>query len=965
MKFNLPEKHGLSEQTSANLVFSNEHGISLTDIQFAALEAGVGRGSSALVVSPTSTGKTLIALWAIANGIEQGCRTVYLLTHRALAKQKFTDFSTQLLNSHLGGDPSSLVIATGDSVETVDGSVPRDPLQAPVIVATYEKYLALLSASGVPKDMGTTVVVCDEIQLIGDENRGQNVEILLALMKNAGWRQFVGLSAVLQSKDADELANWLGVQVIREPKREKELRYECWTSNKLISVETSNPEVISESPLPTNAAISPLAALKILLNGQNKPTPIIVFCSSKPETYKLASRYYSELTKGSGGQLSLAFDTLPSTAANSLLAQYLPFRFAVHSADLMDEERSIVEQHLLDNKLDVVFATTTLAAGVNFPLGAAIIIWERWNVDRRTPEPIPADEFHNMAGRVGRMGFDHEHGRVVFLAESDQKIRASRSYLELGSLPDLQSRVTPAKFDQLALQLVATGLCASRSEVDSLVKSTLSGLREEDRNTSAFAKWSTFLTESLDYLLREGLLLEMQSGRLVATQVGKAIAHSGLLPETGCVLIQHAVRQATRLVSYLPTNNIPGDPAKLAFLVLSACLSTPEFRGGPRNRKTRYLPWQLDKAILFSAEAYKDELLEPVWNADISPINAAKLTLDWINGGELRDLEKSFDSLSAGGLRDMFRNVTWVLQGFASIIEAASDTRVEGTTKPPCLIGDKVDHRAMRMLPRYIRRLSYRVAEGLHENVVWMTWLNTSATSFRLSRTEILGLRLRGYTQLEQLMLGSPEAEKIRDDVFSKALPSAKAKSNWLRDISREWKKQQRQRAADKHIIRARKCANSSRVETYYAARGTDFEKIFEDILNLLNVEFQKLDVKTTTGAPDYLILFKDCPPLIVELKSKLNEKLVDYNSAVEVLSASEVHGYKDLFCVTLCHPGVDPSVPEIILACGRLSVVESQDLGEALLRLCEGGITQTQIWQWLSTPGQALASDLPYREFY
>jgi helicase len=203
MKTILPPNHGLSESLQQNLVFKDEAGQpALSDIQYEALNAGVARGQSTLVVSPTSTGKTQIALWAIANSVEHGSNTVYLVTHRALAKQKFEDFKTQLLNQYLGGNASSLVVATGDYIEDVDGEAPKDPLNAPLLVATYEKYLALLSASGVPKDMRNTVIVCDEIQLIGDVNRGQHVEVLLTLLRNAGWRQFVGLSAVLKNGEA-------------------------------------------------------------------------------------------------------------------------------------------------------------------------------------------------------------------------------------------------------------------------------------------------------------------------------------------------------------------------------------------------------------------------------------------------------------------------------------------------------------------------------------------------------------------------------------------------------------------------------------------------------------------------------------------------------------------------------------------------------------------------------------------
>jgi helicase len=113
-----------------------------------------------------------------------------------------------------------------------------------------------------------------------------------------------------------------------------------------------------------------------------------------------------------------------------------------------------------------------------------------------------------------------------------------------------------------------------------------------------------------------------------------------------------------------------------------------------------------------------------------------------------------------------------------------------------------------------------------------------------------------------------------------------------------------------------------------------DFEKAFESILAVLKIKYKRLDDKTITGAPDYLVQLQDSPSLIIELKSKEGDKLVDYNKAVEVLAASEVHGHKDTFCVTLCHPGIDPSVPLVVVH-GRLSVVRHR-LGEALLRVAK-----------------------------
>jgi helicase len=966
MKSQLPEHHGLSKSIVTDLVFKEDEKPALTDAQYNALDTGVGRGESILVVSPTSTGKTQIAVWAIANAIETGCNAVYLVTHRALAKQKFDDFKSLLLDKFLDGNGAALVIATGDYVINAEGDTPIDPLSVPLLVATYEKYLAMLSASGIPTDMGNTVVVCDEIQLIGDKSRGQNVEILLTMIRNAGWKQFVGLSAVLESKDGYDLAHWLGVTLVSLNTREKHLRYECWSQSGIATVTSEQPENIQENlPRPAGIALDPVSILVSLLNQKVKQVPIIVFCMKKQDMYDLADRLLPQFSENGPTQLSIVFDDLPETSANTFLTRTMAQRVAIHSADLMDEERHVVEKHLLDGKVDVVFATSTLAAGVNFPLGAAIFAgWKRWDGEKRAYFPIETSEFHNMAGRVGRMGFEHEQGRVIFLASSPTEVYNAKQYLNLGAMPSLESRVTPQRFNQLALQLVASGLCNSRDSLEKLICTTLSALREQDRNSSIFSRWPTQLSAAIDQLLDEGLLIETSTGSLSVTPVGKAIGYSGLLPETGIFLLNYIVDKVERLVQYLPKPDNPGDMDRFAYLLFCTCFSAPEFRPCHGKQATRFLPWPLDTARLFDADVYRDELPEPVWYADIFPINAAKLSFDWVNGAEIAALEKSLSSLSAGMLGEMFRNLVWALQGFSAIITASADLSVHNSCRPKVLrdADDKIE--LIRKLPRVIQRLGIRVAEGLPDDALWLTSLNTPDAKFKLFRHEIISLRKLGYSSPEYVVLNTPEAKDARLKAFVKVKPAPHNKANWLQEACRDWKLNQRKRTADKHLKRARSCANFALIGAYYNKKGNEFEQVFEDILTVLEIKFEKLDDKTKTGAPDYLILLKDSPALIFELKSKQGDSLVDYNKATEVLAASEIHGHRDTFCVTLCHPGVDPSVPMVIAACGRLSVVESHDLGEALLRICEGKLSQNQLWHWLASPGQALIADLPFREY-
>lgn len=963
LKYSYPERHGLSETTKAHLVHLDAGAPAITDAQYASLAAGVGRGESVLVVSPTSTGKTQIALWAMANSLEAGTRTVYLVTHKALAKQKFADFQDLLLPHYLENDRSSLVIATGDYIRDADGESPKDPLSASLIVATYEKYLAMLSATGVPSNMSRVVVVCDEIQLLGDAYRGQSVEVLLALLRTAGWKQFVGLSAVMQRRDAQDLAEWLNVALVVEPKREKHLAYECWTHGGKYVCQTQSPdEITTGEALPAGVGINVAAVVKHLLALRNPPTPIIVFCMKKAAVSELANAYIRMAAHVKKDQLSFAFEGLPETSANTFLAQTLESRIAIHNADLTEEERHIIECHVADGKIDVVFATSTLGAGVNFPFGAAIFSeWKRWDFDQNTRLPIDSSEFHNMAGRVGRMGSGHENGRVIFFASSADEIRDARKYLDMSDLPFLESRISPDKFSHLALQLVASGLCSSKEELTQLVCQTLSAIREQSRNAKAFVTWPQKLLNAAAQLIEDGFLVSDSLGGLVATQAGKAVGFSGLQPSTSTHLLQYLGTKAVSLCSYLPVAGNPGEVDKLAFSLFHACLSSPEMSGKTR---TRPIPYQIDqRKQLFNPSAFAHDLVEPFWQANVTAVNAAKMAVDWTNGASFKNLENTFPTLGAGAITELFKNLSWVMQGLAGIVSAAADDRVMPELRPKCLRSHS-DLKPLSKLSRTISRLALRLSEGLPDDVLWMNSLNVPGTIFKIQRTEILALRTLGYASPEVLMLSTPEADMARATAFIKVKPAPQVKSNWLRDSVRAWKTTQRARFEEKHLKRAAKYGMESLFWDYYQSRETAFEQALERLFQSLSINFTKLDGKGKTGAPDYLLVLQDSPPIVLEVKTKLSTKLVDYNSAVEVLAAATIHGYPSAFCTTLCHPGVDPSVAPVIVSCGKLSVVEGHDLAEALLRVGEGALSQPQLWRWLATPGQSLAADIPFRDY-
>ena len=373
MKTGLPENHGLSADiVDSNIIHRNNNGeIELTDIQYRTLEAGIAKGKNILAVAPTSSGKTDVGLYAAASwlisGIADGARVVFLTSHRALARQKFKELRLSFAPL-LSISPEELVLATGDDVVDANNDTVADILSSPILVATYEKYLNIISGAGLEVGRRKVCYICDEIQLIGDASRGQTVEILLTLLRGRAG-QIVGLSAVLEKGYAELLSTWMGALLIRTTQREVPLIYELRTARGTFET-TTEAEAPPRVSAPRN--MGTIATLKELLRNPTEHEPIAVFCMSKKQVFDLAEEWSREASRlGAKVEEDLPLFREPTSSAEEL-GKYLPHRFAYHTADLNEDERVAVEAKLDDNVLRVVFATTTLASGLNYSFKTVI-----------------------------------------------------------------------------------------------------------------------------------------------------------------------------------------------------------------------------------------------------------------------------------------------------------------------------------------------------------------------------------------------------------------------------------------------------------------------------------------------------------------------------------------------------------------------------------------------------------------
>lgn len=506
MKTELPLNHGLPPDIVASHLVQQNGAISLTDVQFESLRAGVGRGKSLLVVAPTSSGKTNVGYFALATWLRHGqlgaSKAVYLVSHRALARQKFEEL-VGAARTLMDVRPEAVVVATGDGAIDGRGEIASDPLAATILVATYEKFTGLLASAGLTHDMSHICFICDEVQILGDETRGADVEVLLTIVKRANFGQLVGLSAVLDEDDARAVSNWLGLGLVRTGGREVPLTYELRGPRTTVRVNTDRPADALIENLPRHR--STIEVLHELVSAGDAHVPIVVFCTRRQDVFELARRWSQLRSSSTGDDLeTLVFEE--QTASADDLSSYLPRRFAFHTADLVDVEREVVERRLQNDQLTVVFATTTLAFGLNFSFQTAVIhSWRRWQAARRQHEPISPAEFHNMAGRAGRLGHSSEGSRVIFFCEEFDAKQAEQ-YLQLERIQSMQPRIDVTRFDQLALQLLGSGIVSSDEGLLDFLTDTFSSFREESETPHYQNRLRSDVVGAIDRLKRWGFV---------------------------------------------------------------------------------------------------------------------------------------------------------------------------------------------------------------------------------------------------------------------------------------------------------------------------------------------------------------------------------------------------------------------------------------------------------------------------
>lgn len=405
----------------------------------------IDNGESVVVCAPTGAGKTVIAQHAINRALENGDRIFYTTPLKALSNQKFYDFCENYGQEKVG-------LLTGDT------SINRN---AQIVIMTTEVFRNMLYGTnfGAVADnlKGVKYVVLDEVHYMNDEQRGTVwEESIIYCPTNI---QIIALSATVAN--CDELTNWINTvhsktKLVNTDFRPVPLKFYYFDSSqpyKLLPLLTPdgklNKKIKPEKPQWAKGRDKRKKSYvkQIISNlAENNMLPAIYFTFSRKKCDEQMEKC-SGLglnTKAEQEKIKAFIDEFiaenPHLYGNKHI-EYLIQGVASHHAGLLPAWKNLVEKLFQQGLIKVVFATETLAAGINMPARSTVIS----STSKRTDtghRMLTANEFLQMSGRAGRRGMD-EVGYVTIVGTSFQSPEEVAELVLSDSNP-LESRFSPS-----------------------------------------------------------------------------------------------------------------------------------------------------------------------------------------------------------------------------------------------------------------------------------------------------------------------------------------------------------------------------------------------------------------------------------------------------------------------------------------------------------------------------------------
>src|SRR5579863_6131091 len=385
---------------SAFADWAKERGFSLYPHQEESL-IEVVMGSNVILSTPTGSGKSLVATGAHFAALANGQRSYYTAPIKALVSEKFFALCDVF-------GPANVGMMTGDASVNA---------KAPIICCTAEVLASIALRDGADADVGQ--VIMDEFHYYADPDRGWAWQVPLIELPKA---QFILMSATLGdvTRFAEDLTRRTG-----------------WPTAVVKNAERPVPLVFAFSLEPLHETLSEL------LTTDQAPVYVVHFTQAAALEQAQALMSTNVCTREEKDAIAEMIGHFRfASGFGKTLSRLVRHGIGVHHAGMLPKYRRLVETLAQAGLLKVICGTDTLGVGINVPI-RTVVFTALSKFDGKRTRLLHAREFHQIAGRAGRAGFDTA-GRVVVQAP-EHVVENERALKKAGDDPKARRKVVRKK----------------------------------------------------------------------------------------------------------------------------------------------------------------------------------------------------------------------------------------------------------------------------------------------------------------------------------------------------------------------------------------------------------------------------------------------------------------------------------------------------------------------------------------
>ena len=346
-------------------------------------------GANVILATPTGSGKSLVATGAQYAALAAGQRSYYTAPIKALVSEKFFALCAIFGAANVG-------MLTGDAAVNA---------AAPIIACTAEVLANIALREGADADIG--LVVMDEFHFYGDPDRGWAWQVPLLELPKA---QFLLMSATLGD-----------VTVPRDDLTRRTGRPTALVAN----AERPVPLYYSYATTPMHETIGEL------LDTKQSPVYVVHFTQQSALERAQALMSVNVCTKEEKAAIAELIGGFRfSTKFGSTLSRLVRHGIGVHHAGMLPKYRRLVEQLAQAGLLKVICGTDTLGVGINVPI-RTVVFSALSKYDGTRSRLLNAREFHQIAGRAGRAGYDT--AGTVIVAAPDHEVENLKQFAKVAN----------------------------------------------------------------------------------------------------------------------------------------------------------------------------------------------------------------------------------------------------------------------------------------------------------------------------------------------------------------------------------------------------------------------------------------------------------------------------------------------------------------------------------------------------